>query len=353
MNVTRRINRRLYQFDFCCSMDREGDFDDELRSMGCRIIPCRRGKSLRDYSRRLAAVVREGNYDLVHSHLYTLSGIVLRVAEQQGVPHRFAHVHSSGDGQKSTPVRIAYRKVMRWLVRRHATQVLACAGWAMASIMGAKWKRDPRTRVVYYGLDLEPFAAPADPDGVRRELDIDARAPLLIHVGRFEPAKNHRGLVEIFRCVHGRLPEARLLLVGGGALMGQTRQLVQEAALTDYVLFVGVRPDVARLMKAADVMVMPSIREGMPLTLLEATAAGLPTIITDMPGMREANEICCEGRLLPGGSSPDRWADVILETLAEDKPDQDEALARMRQSPFTNDAAVRCLEQLYSECVGR
>ncbi len=350
MNVLRRIDRQRFRLDFCPTRERPGQYDEEIRSLGSRIIPCPRDRGLRAYTRRLAEILRHGNYDVVHSHLYTFSGIVLRVAHRCGMPHRFAHLHTSADDQPGTPARIVYRSLMRWLVRRHSTRVLACAGWVMTNFVGSGWQDHPARSVVYYGIHLDPFDAPADRPGVRAEFGLPADCPLLIHVGRFIPAKNHAGLVRIFGEVNRQRTETRLLLVGEGELLEDTRTRVNEAKLADRVVFAGVRSDVARLMKAADVLVMPSTREGMPVTMLEGTAAGLPIVISDMPGMREANDVCCQGTLLPMDAPPERWASEVLAALDASRPDPVEALARVRQSPFASDAAARTLEQVYAAC---
>ncbi|MCP4644312.1 MAG: glycosyltransferase family 1 protein, partial [bacterium] len=264
MNVMRRIDREKYRFHFCLTKDKPAEYDDEIRDLGGELIPCALNGGLWAYTRRLGAVLRDGRYDVVHSHMYTFSGVVLRVARKHGVAHRYAHLHTSADDQRNTVARKVYRRAMRWLVRRHGTRVLACAGWVMTNFVGEGWQGDPTRTVVYYGINLDPFAAPADPDGVRAEFGLASGCPLLIHVGRFITAKNHRKLIDVFRAMHAQRPEARLMLVGDGELMDDTRAQVRDYGLDEYIHFTGVRSDVARLMKAADVLVMPSVREGMP-----------------------------------------------------------------------------------------
>ena len=352
MNVMRRIDRDRFRFDFCTGTDRACDYDDEIRALGGRIIPCVWNRSVRRWTRQLSRVLREGAYDVVHAHGYNSAGITLRIAHKSDVRHRFAHLHTTGDGRRSTLPRVLYRRLMVYLVRRHATRMLACTRAGFDAFFGDGWQKDPRMSVVYYGVDLDAFEAPADRDGVRKELGIPLSTRLMIHVGRFIEAKNHRGLIDIFREVRAVREDLHLLLVGEGELLDQTRVRVKEHNLTDCVHFLGVRSDVARLMKGADVMVMPSVREGMPVTMIEATAAGLPVVITDMTGTREANEVCCQARLLPVGLHPGQWARVVIEALDAHRPEPEAALQRVRDSLFASEASARNLEQIYAKCVG-
>lgn len=352
MNVMRRIDRDRFRFDFCTGTDRACDYDDEIRALGGRIIPCVWNRSVRRWTRLLSRVLREDAYDVVHAHGYNSAGIALRIAHKSDVRHRFAHLHTTGDGRRSTLPRVLYRRLMVYLVRRHATRMLACTRAGFDAFFGDGWQKDPRMSVVYYGVDLDAFEAPADRDGVRKELGIPLSTRLMIHVGRFIEAKNHRGLIDIFREVRAVREDLHLLLVGEGELLDQTRVRVKEHNLTDCVHFLGVRSDVPRLMKAADVMVMPSVREGMPVTMIEANAAGLPVVITDMTGTREANEVCCRARLLPVDLHPGQWARVVIEALDAHRPEPEAALQRVRDSLFASEASARNLEQIYAESVG-
>ena len=205
MNVMRRIDRRRYRFDFCPTLDRPAQYDEEIRSLGGRIIPCVRRRGIRNYTRSLGRILREGDYDVVHSHMYTFSGVVLRTTKA-----------------------------------------------SLESFWGAGWENDPSRIVVYYGVDLDPFDGPVDRESVRGEFGLPPNCPLIIHVGRFIPAKNHSGLISIFGIIAQRHPDVHMVLVGEGELMEAARTQVREGGLEQRVVFAGVRRDVARLMKAAD-----------------------------------------------------------------------------------------------------
>lgn len=100
------------------------------------------------------------------------------------------------------------------------------------------------------------------------------------HVGRFSYPKNHEYLIKIFKSINDKI-SARLLLVGDGELMPEIRDEVCKLGLNDKVIFTGVRSDVARLLQGMDVFVFPSIYEGLPVSVVEAQAAGVPCVISD------------------------------------------------------------------------
>ncbi len=350
MNVMRRIDRQRVQFDFCVGTARECDYDAEIRSLGGVIKPCAWGRNLIRFGRSFRALLCDNDYDIVHSHAYSFSGVVLRHAEHCGVQHRFSHLHTTGDGCKTTLFRVMYRSLMRNLIKRHSTRIFGCSRGALGTLVGASWEEDPRCQVLHYGVDLSGFAQTADGDGVRAELGLPCESKIVLHVGRFVEAKNHHRLVHIFDLISERRDDTHLVLVGDGGLRDSTLQLVSARNLQQRVHFVGVRRDVPQLMQASDVMVMPSIREGMPVTLLEATAAGLPAVMTDMPGMREANDVCSKAVLLGLDRPDDEWADEVLRILDEPRPDALNALEEVRSSPFSSEVSARAVQEVYLAC---
>lgn len=167
------------------------------------------------------------------------------------------------------------------------------------------------------------------------------RRSLLTLYNRWQRAKRYR--------VHEVGPQAQLRLVGEGELMEAAQGQVPEVVLEHHIPFVGLRSSMHRLMKAADISVMPSMREGMPVTMLEPSIAGLRIVITDRPGMREANEICCEGHLLATGASAQAWWDAVLEVLGGPPHDAAESLHRIRTSPVACESVVLAMAQIYDE----
>lgn len=317
MNVLRHIDRSRFQLDFCTFGPERGVFAPEAEQLGSRVIPCPMQPHLWTLGRRFRRILREGKYDVVHSHVHHFSGAILRWAAAERVPMRIAHSHSSRDGQRSTLPRKLYRRLMQRWIRRYATHGLAASKLAGDSLFHTGWQGNGHYRVLYYGIDLKPFSQPVDRAEVRREFGIPADAPVVGHVGRFVEPKNHKFLIEIAREVIAQRPDVHFLLVGDGPLRPAIEARARELGLTANVHFAGVRHDVPRLMLGAmDAFVFPSLWEGLPVTLLEAQAADLPCVVSNtIPSETIAGRNRTEWLALE--STGQIWARSVIQALGD------------------------------------
>jgi glycosyltransferase involved in cell wall biosynthesis len=348
MHVLRTIDRDRYPMDFLVWSPTAQEYDAEALALGARILRGPHVHQPRAYGAFLKRVLREqGPYDVVHSHLHHSSGYVLRAAAQCGVPVRIAHSHndrSSEYASASLPKRL-YLTLMRQWVSRFATVGLGCSGVAAASLFGPDWQTDPRWRVLYYGVDLAPFCAPAD-GRARTELGIPEDAFVVGHVGRFYEQKNHAFLLDIAAELVRRRAETRVLLVGDGPLRPAMEEKAHQLGLQQNVIFAGVRPDIHRLMRSAmDVFLMPSHFEGLPMVLIEAQAAGLPCIISDV--------ISDEADIVPAlihrkalTQPASEWAERVLAAHNE-AINSEEAWKILEKSPFNICRSVESLQTFY------
>jgi glycosyltransferase involved in cell wall biosynthesis len=245
------------------------------------------------------------------------------------------------------PLRWIYLTTTKRWIRRFGTIRLAASGKAAEALFGSNWQRSATCRLLYYGIDLEPFRAQADPS-LRAALRLPPNAFVMGHIGRFDEQKNHFFLLEIFRNAADADPRTRLMLVGDGPLRPAIEQRVAELGLTERVVFAGVRADVPRLLLGAvNVFVMPSLHEGLPLAGLEAQAAGLPCVFADSitTELDVVPQLVTRLRLSQSSSA---WASVVLSKRDQAPPiTQHEALAAMEASPFNIRRAVAELTQVY------
>ena len=235
-------------------------------------------------------------------------------------------------------------------MRKHATLGLACSQLAAASLFGANWQNDARWKLLPYGIDMKAFRAPSNREEKRRELGIAPDELFVLHVGRFDPQKNHRFLIRIAKALAEREPKMRLLMLGKGTLQPEIEKLAEELGLGNRVIFGGSRPDVPQCLLAADVFLMPSFHEGLPLAGLEAQSAGLPLVVSD--------SVTPELAVVPGlvqfvslEKSPDEWATAVLDAsrvLASTRA-RDDALALMEKTVFNIENSVAALESIYHD----
>ncbi len=316
VQILRHVDRRKYQMDFLVHSEQPGAYDEEVKALGARVLPCLSPSNPIRYSINFRRILRQyGPYDCVHSHVHWYSGFVLFLAAKNQVPLRIVHGHTDTRTLDcaSSPLRKAYLRTMAKLIHRYATAGIAVSENAAASQFSDSWRSDPRWNLCPLGIDVSPFQEEVDARAVRAELGLPPGASVIGHVGRFVEAKNHQFLVEIAERLCREEPSAVFLLVGDGPLRPEIEARVRAKRLWDRFFFVGIRADVPRIMKGAmDCFLFPSLYEGLSMALLEAQAAGLPCVISDrVPAEGSAVEQLI-GRLSLT-ESPETWARASIE----------------------------------------
>jgi glycosyltransferase involved in cell wall biosynthesis len=353
MHILRGIDREHFQMDFMVHTQSACAYDDEVRALGSRIIPCLAPNQPLRYATNFQRMLREhGPYDIIHSHVHHYSGYVLTLARQYGLPVRIAHSHNDSllMQQSDSLPRQGYYTLMERAIRRNATIGLAASQRAARALYGPKWQRSPKWQIFYYGIDMQPFQTPPDGPALRRSLGLPEDAFVLGHVGRFVTQKNHSFLLEIAREVVRREPRTRLLLIGDGELRPAIEQQVTRLGLREHVVFAGLRQNSAALMRGVmDVFVLPSLHEGLPIVGIEAQAAGLPFVLSsDVPEELDINTALIHRLRLTQSAA--EWAEAILATrLVAPGIDQARVLSLMQRSALNIQTSLRRLEQIYDQ----
>ncbi len=169
---------------------------------------------------------------------------------------------------------------------------------------------------IHNGVELPVPPNGAEAQRVRHELGLDARAPLLLTVGRLTAQKGHDVLLEAVPAVQAQHADARFVCVGEGPELPRLQAQAASLGVTQAVRFLGHRSDVPALLAAADLFVLPSRFEGHPLAALEASALGVAVVGTRVCGLEEA-VVPGETGLLVAPDRPEELASAILELLAD------------------------------------
>lgn len=320
MNYYRHVDRSQVQFDFLVHRDFRADYDDEIESLGGRIfrlpqlIPW--SGSYNNALNRFFASHPE--YKIVHVHQDCLSSVILKAAKKQGVPVRIAHSHSSSqDKNLKYLVKLFYKRQ----IPVFATQLFACGKEAGDWMFGGA-----PFHVINNAIDTRKYTySPARSRNMRQQLGIREDAYVVGHVGRFNTVKNHTFLLDAFSELKKKNPDAVLLLVGEGDLRGEMEKKAATLGLKDSVIFTGMRTDVPDLMQAMDCFVFPSLYEGIPVTLIEAQASGLPCVISDAVPAESQKTTLVERIALTDGAAV--WADQILKHRGDVRPNTGSAIA--------------------------
>lgn len=305
MNYYRNIDREKIQFDFLVHRQENADYDEEILSMGGEIYRISRLNPFdRSYRKELETFFEQHKeYQTVHVHQDCMSSIILKAAKKCGVKVRIAHSHSSSqDKDIKYPIKLIYR----YFIPKYATHLMACSDAA------GKWMfRSAKFEIINNAIDSKMYSFDeVKRKNIREKLEIQSDEFLIGHVGRFCYPKNHHFLIDIFKKVNRKVP-AKLLLVGEGELRPEIEEKVEKLGLKEQVIFTGLRSDVSDLLQAMDVFVFPSHYEGLPVTLIEAQAAGLPCLISDGVPIECKKTGLVEQKLL--SRSADEWAEDILK----------------------------------------
>ena len=335
MNLYRNIDRTRFQFDFIVHQQKDNDYTEEIEKLGGRVylLPRLTRKPFSNLH-RIRRLVRENHYPMVIRH--TANALVapqLLAAKSAGAV-TVCHSHNETDPQ------LRLHRMGQKLMRRAADIRLACSEKAGRWMYG-----DQSFEVIHNAIDIPRFAyRESKAAKIREEFQLEGKHAYG-NIANFIGSKNHSYLLRIYREIIELDPDAVCFCLGEGDLRPQIEEEIKELHLEGRVILTGIRGDVPDFMSALDVLVFPSRFEGLPLTLIEAQAAGLPSLISDTI---TGDVIVTEGivQQLSIELDPKEWAERAV-LLAKEQSD--------RTCPYESIAAagydIRQLVQWYQEFI--
>ena len=354
MHLLRNADKEKFQIDFTSTMP-DAFYRSEIEALGGKfiLIPGMSYKNPLPYCKALYRIMKDGKYDIVHSHELFHSGIVLLIAKLAGVPGRFVHAHNwqdgNGDGKKRGLVRTVYNTVMRWLILGCSNQQLACSTLAGKFLYGEKCTRKDSYHLVFNSVDTTKFLGHYDDQESGEFCDGWIN---VLQVGRVTTVKNQLFLAEVAAELKKRGKKIRILCAGSGDpdYTERVMQAISENGLSDHIKMLGVRSDIDVLMRKASAFVLPSHYEGMPLVLIEAQASGLPCVVADTFSHEVDFEI---GKLqwLPLDGDAARWADAIESAIAQGRAPKDHVVRVVKDKRFDSKMFAETLCDLYQNAL--
>ncbi|HEY7188684.1 MAG TPA: glycosyltransferase [Vicinamibacterales bacterium] len=320
----------------------DGRLADELRRLGVGVVVLDETRtSTLGIFLGLVRVLRAHHFDLVHLHKYKDGVLGSMAARLAGVPCIVRTMHGLAEplhGWKQLKARI-YDALDRITLQCLADLVIAVSQRMTETL----WESGYHPRMVTCirnGLDLRHVTAMRQSQDVRRELGVDADAPLIGTVGRLSAIKGHVHLLRAARRVLACQRGARFLFVGDGPLRNELLITAAELQLAGACVFPGARRDVYDVVSAMDIFALPSLNEGIPMSLLEAMALGRPVVASAVGGIPEVIQDRVNGRLVPPGDDA-ALAEACLE-LAADRELACTIGARARQTIEDSFSHERC-----------
>lgn len=332
-----RLVRQLadqYHFVFAC-LDGLGTLGAELREEGFEVEVLGRqpGFDIRCV-RRLAGFAQDRQVDLIHAHQYT-PFFYCRAPGWIG-PRPPVLFTEHGRFHPDLPSR--KRMLFNRLFLRSTDRVVAVGDAVKQALVRNEGIAAERIEVIYNGVRPEQFAQrPGARASVRQMLGLSEQASVAIQVARLDPIKDHLTALRVVQHVRRQWPDFQLLMVGEGPERGTIEAAVDAMGLSQNVRLLGQRSDIGELLCAADVFLLTSLSEGIPVTFIEAMCCGLPVVSTDVGGVAEVVVHGETGWLAPAGD--DRRLSAGILELCQDE------VRRQQHGQSGRDRAVR----LFSE----
>ena len=339
MNLYRHMDREQIQFDFVLDHPDRDDYADEVRALGGRIytMPGFHGNVVEVRQAWDEFFTQHPEYKVLHSHVRSYASLYLPVAKKHGVK-TIIHSHSTSNGSGFSAL---VKMGLQYPLRHQADVLMSCTREAGVWLFGEQACQSDRFFLLPNAVDVEKFRYH---EAVRREYrqQLGIENKLVVgHVGRFHEAKNHSFLLESFTKLHEQQPDSILLLVGDGELRCQIEKKIAELGIGDSVILTGNRSDVAELMQAMDLLAFPSRWEGLPVTVVEAQAAGLPCLISDR--ITRDVDLSPLVRRLPIDST-EVWARAMAEPAA-----RQDVCKEIAAAGFAIEESVQRLSGLYNK----
>lgn len=280
MNLYRKMDKSQFAIDFLIFGDDNAFYADEVKRSGSKIFKMDsvQKSGIGGFCKSIERCICEnGPYDVVHSHIDYLSGYVMKVAKKCNVRIRLAHSHNTSAHTHRGSISGLLMTYIRRTINKNATKLLACSTDAATYMFGRE--KANSAVIINNAIDLDRFSDRGQYNDVNFNFGCEDQK-IILHIGRFMEQKNHEALIDIFEKYLAKNRNSLLLLVGEGELTEKIIHLVEEKGLQNNVKFLGVRTDIPELLAIADVFVLPSKFEGLPVTLIEAQAMNVPCVVS-------------------------------------------------------------------------
>jgi glycosyltransferase involved in cell wall biosynthesis len=355
-DMLRTVDREQIHFDVLTLDDGQHyPLEDSIAQLGVTVYKLhgawlRRPSDLIHYRHELHRFfAAHHDYSAVHLNSSSKNFWVLRQARKAGIPVRIAHAHNAGF-QTGNPLYSLVGNLLKPRLCSEATNLLACSAKA------AKWmfgdKQAAKATIITNGIVTDEFRYDdIRQDDCRRELQHSYGVPtdclLIGNVGRLERQKNQSFLIRIAAELKKHTRNFRILLIGSGSCERELKSLANSLGVEQEVLFLGFREDRNRWYSAMDIFLLPSLYEGLPVTLIEAQAAGLPALVADTITAEAKLSSAVSYMPISTPDAPEQWAARILQ-LHGSPQHRLSGVALVKQAGFDISTTLTQLYSIYS-----
>lgn len=324
MNLYRNMDRESIQFDFIIDHPEQTYFQTEIEKLGGKVyvLPSFKGTNIKELKKAWNDFFLEHpEYRVLHSHSRSYASIYIPIAKKHGLK-TIIHSHSTSNGKGIGAVVKAF---LQYPLRYQADYFMACSHEAGEWLFGSKVCKNANFKIVKNAIDSQKYIYNKEiRQQVRQELGL-GEAFVLGYLARVTEPKNPLYAIEVFHALREMLPEAKLLFIGDGSLMQKVRDKAAEYGILDFIVFTGSRSDVERMLFAMDCYILPSLWEGLGISLIEAQASGIRCICSEnIPNEAIVTNLVTQVHLAEGAQE---WARKIVENaISYPRLDQSEEI---------------------------
>ncbi|MFL2128267.1 glycosyltransferase family 1 protein [Ruoffia sp. FAM 26255] len=341
MNVYRKINKSKIQFDFLIRRN-TNLYEKEISELGGKVYVVSEfpKRIIKNYL-ETQSVIMDNNYQIIHVHANSLLYLVpVIIGKKNKIPSVIMHSHST---QPASMYYLPIHKINSFYINKLTTKLYSCSNEAGQWMFGKN-----KYELVKNGIDLNQFSYNSNYNKeIRKEFSIAEDELVVGHVGRFVEAKNHDFIVDIFREVLKQKPKSKLILVGNGKLENKIKEKVKKYKIQDNVIFTGIRSDINNFLCAFDILLFPSLFEGLGVVLVEAQASGLNSLISD--SIPPEVIILDNVNVMPLANTPEEWANELINF--SNKTLKSDINEKLTKSGYNIETTVKQLENYYLSCI--
>lgn len=346
MNIYRTIDRNRIQFDFIVDHSDQLYFKEEIEKLGGKVfvMPRFTGKNIFQVQKAWNCFFdAHPEYHVLHSHVRSYASIYFPIAKKHGIK-TIAHSHSTSNG---SGIKSIVKIILQYPLRYEADYFFGCSLKAGEWLFGKRIVQSDRYFTIKNAIDTQKYLFNRKQRSIlRNQLRIEEDVTVFIHVGRFHEAKNHIFLLYVFEMLIKEKPNSMLLLVGDGELSSEIGKQIEQLNLKSNVKMLGARTDIPNILNVADAFLFPSKWEGLPVTVVEAQASGLPCFVSDK--ITKEVGISELVKFLPIDKGTQVWIDAIKETDLTRK----NVIDKIIQEGFDIKKSVEWLTKFYEEING-
>ncbi|MBQ8279992.1 MAG: glycosyltransferase family 1 protein [Roseburia sp.] len=339
LNYQKYVDVNKVQMDYLIFGEEAEPFDESVKALGSKVYmyPALSGSQMG----RTKAYLEEffskhaNEYDIVHLHAPNIAFLAFPIVAKYGIQHRIVHSHATLYAENK--IKAIRNKILWALAQGKITDRIGCSKAAGDFLFGKEEFTVLKNAIAYEDYLYDEVLR----QEIRERENVTGKL-VVGNVGRFSQQKNQIFLIEIFAKIKELRPDSVLWLLGDGELRSEIEEKIKNLGLTDSVKLFGMVKNAKELYQAMDVMVMPSLFEGLPMVGVEAQASGLPCVFADTI-TKEVDVVGCPYLAL--SETPKVWAETAIELTGE--KERRSYPAELDKLGFNIKLEAKRLEELY------